>query len=271
MINRKIFLFALVSLILTTACTSDDDSSTPSGKKHTRDEILASWTVAVPGPVTPDQIDWVVEDSTINLLSTMSMIVLPTGIAEDSITTDDKLAVFAGNQCLGVAKSVATSYGKRFIINIYKPHDDNAKLTVAYYNALNSRAYYWQSSLFYFEDAILGHVNDPYVFDLGEASDYQYKYKVDYFAAANISANMTTNDIVGIFVDDECRGIIPVSQMSMQNKCGYVDIGLCRSDEKICVRHFCSANGFVYRTEEYDVDVVKQNSVIRPQTMEEEN
>lgn len=270
MVSHKILLFALVGLMLTTACSSDGDSSAPPSNKHTRDEILASWTTPAPGPVTPDQITWAVADSTVNILSTMSLIALPTGIDEDSITTDDKLAVFAANQCLGVANCVATSHGKRFIINIYKPYDVNTKLTIAYYSTLRNRAYYWQQTLTYAEDAIVGHVNAPYLLNLNEATQYPYKYNIYYLVAPNISSTMTSNDIIGIFVGNECRGIIPVSQMSLQSKYGYMEIGLYSSNEKFRIRHFLSTTGLVYSTDEYDVDILKQNSIIRPKSMEEE-
>lgn len=267
--HTKYLISALVSIILiASSCGSDDDTTpTPPDNIHTRSEVLAKWSIADTVTIAPDEIQWAVNDSTVNLLSTMTLITAaPAEISTTATSDRDLIAVFANDQCLGVSSHTPTAYGNRFMINIYKPHV-NTKLTVAYYNATQQLAYYWHNEFYYSEDVIQGHVNAPHALSTAKASLYPHIHTVSYFTPSDIAPLVSANDVIGIFVGNSCRAIIQPSNISKNHLNGTATIGLLHSDELIHVRHFCASNGQIYASTPQPCTLNKASTIIKPERM----
>lgn len=265
----KHLLYSLAIILLATSCGSDDDNIGGPDTKYDRNVILAQWPVADAGPVMPEDIDWAVHDSTINILSTMSVVTAaPIEIPEDSVSNDDRIAFFSADECLGVAKPFDTPYGKRFMTNVFKP-SFNSKLLVAYYSALRHRAYYWHQEMFYSEDAVMGHMDTPYPLSIAKATQYRYMQMIYFYAPADFANVVSNDDVIGFFSGNECRAIVPQNQMFMEKRYAFGYAYLRNRNESIQVRQFCVNKGRIYATAPVACNVDRMMSLLHPSSWTE--
>lgn len=117
-----------------------------------------------PDPVPDPVPSWSITQTNPDYTSSMTMIMaMPESF---TVTENDMMSVFSGEECVGLAKNpVSTPYGYRFFIYVIKPMNPDLFLAVKMYSFDKQKLYVKEHYCKYWMDEVLGTLEQPIVFE----------------------------------------------------------------------------------------------------------
>ncbi|WP_455584083.1 hypothetical protein [Bacteroides sp.] len=159
----------------------------------------------------------------------------------------DEVAAFVGNECCGVGQ-LAYYNGKAYYKLLLRTTLGNgAALSFRYYSARNTYMYETPTLVEFMEETAFGTEDNPQILPISMQGKYPLKMTAVVTLPENIAAYMQDNDLLGAFVDGECRGLgkrklnqagTPVYELSI--------IGPNKEGQNICFRYYSARNSYMY-------------------------
>lgn len=145
--NKK-FIISIIGVCLLSilSCCKKESSSEPS-----------------PDPIPDPVPTWSITQTNPDYTSSMTMIMaMPESF---TVTENDMMAVFSGDECVGLAKNpVSTPYGHRFFLYIIKPIDTNLFLSIKMYSHNKKKLYEYKRYCKFCLDVTFGTLEEPMIF-----------------------------------------------------------------------------------------------------------
>lgn len=145
--NKKLIISVIgVCLLSILSCCKKESSSEPSPIE----DPVPTWSITQTNP---------------DYTSSMTMIMaMPESF---TVTENDMMAVFSGDECVGLAKNpISTPYGYRFFLYVIKPIDTNLFLDIKMYSFDKHKLYVRNRYCKFWLDDMLGTVEEPMTFEL---------------------------------------------------------------------------------------------------------
>lgn len=233
----------MAALTLVWGCTSDDDSGNEVSQykaTFTSVQEAPDWSVDFysndPKPSwTP--IDNSEFESSMVIVAKLQKELVPFS------TDDDVMAVFINNSCHTIAPRNIDIYNGEniyFVLNVYgTPTDNTSGVTLSYYSGgLHQLFTVSQENMVFLNEFTIGTDKDFIPHMLYGTSKYPIINHIFVETPDNPPFNVSDDDIVAVFVGNECRGV---------NKVGNpITVYRYNADEQVYVRYYSSEKQGIY-------------------------
>lgn len=210
--NRILYVFLASALLVLGGCSSDNDDE---GEKKSN-------VVFTPVDATPDwAVDWTWNDpapdwedpAPTKFECSMNMLVELSSLLVPYSTDDDLLAVFIGDECRGVSRRNVINGGEvLFLVHVKGASEEAGQpMTMYYYSAGARQLFINDFALSSFEpDNLMDRNDKDYTLWLSPAemsTKYPHFTEMMVSMPDDVPFTITADDMMAIFVGDECRGL----------------------------------------------------------------
>lgn len=232
---KTIIRYSLLMLCATMACVSCHERNVPTPIE------APSWKAE---EIQQESISWSVADDAIDITSRMYLIVNVN--LKDSVTKQDKLSAWYGEECVSVTQPVSTPDGLLFYMIINRPKAGESKrITLAYYSSKSGKVTYWPNLFWYQHDGVLGSAEEPYSLPADKSSAYRMSSTIHCTLPDTIQA--AEGDEMAVFVEDHCRLVIdPLVKNGQYNTDYSFQVPLFKQLENIHIHYFSRETGKIY-------------------------
>lgn len=246
-IMKRLILLLLPALFLV-SCDSPIQTDAP------------HWKVKRPTYTT---LDWQVESPT--LQSDMTLFAaLPDSV---EVGNNDRLAVFCKGKCIALTETPTLVDNKRyvFLVQIYQV-DVFTPLVIAYANEATHTILYWDASFSYSHDAIIGHIDDPYILDPEVARYYPYNLTLSFNLPENLESNRMSNDELAVIDwDGDVRAIVDMTDTISEKLYRYVvEVPMKETSEQFVIRYYSGNEQRIIDSQTYTLYVHDIVPIINP-------
>lgn len=190
--------------------------------------------------------------------SRMYVILKLDGRYDSYCTDDDRMGLFLDRECRGVARRTVGNddAGNYFFIMVSGDNaSDSKKMEIRYYCARMKQIFVMPGFFAFSPNVTIGDTSDQ-VIPFGCGSPKYLRRSLTVWLAGNVPFASTPQDVVGLFVDGECRGLGRAGE----------DIGVYVAatdlNELVYLRYFSAEKGGIYSVEQpVDLEEVSETTI----------
>ena len=203
-------MMLIAALTIAWGCSSDssDGGNYTFTTAATRPDWAVDWHNSEPVP------DWVEPDQNLFEHSMYLILALPQNLVPFS-TEDDLMAVFINNECRSVSKASPLEDGSMvYFINKVRGNDTDKEVyfTLKYYRGGLHQTFVIDGIDQYVPDLILGLDRDFAPNLMAGSTKYPYQMMIDPVMSENLPFTPSPDDLIAVFVGNECRGVAPAQE-----------------------------------------------------------